>query len=469
MSLQLSTGSLDSESIMHAQITTPVARLTEFDDGYVVHGVALGEDDRTNGLNSLKAWPREALEPAADSLTGTPVTNRHGGDRIGRVTRSAYEPGVGVVYEATLSDEDLANQLSLGQRDVSIEAGNPERVEHDDEGAAILHGFDFSGMAVVENGASPSQHASAGTAADNQAIAALSAGDIAAKLAKYEVEYSGTAGGSLDASEIPNDDFEGHYLLPADTKSDSSFPVVDGSGDLRKGNVESAWDLRGHAPDESAMRSALLDLNDAFDDPPINEDEQAENAAVSTPDGDDSQNDESETSLSGETDADNDSNTTMTDDNGEQYEKLAAKLAERDDRVEELREQKDELEAENAELASQVEDLEDAKEEIASVKEVYARELANGSFTEDDLVDKFSVEELREKYEADEDAELVASEPDVQTGGGDDGTASLSGDDRARVSELRDEIATLEENDTRLAEKQREQMEAELADLTGGD
>lgn len=456
---------------MQAQITTPVARLTETESGHVVHGVALGEGDKTRGAHGLKRWPREALEPAAASLAGKPVTHNranpkgHGGDVVGQITKTAYEPNIGVVYEARLTDSDVAQKLSLGQFEVSIEASNPERVEHDDEGAAILHGFEFDGMAVVENGASPSNHASAGSAADNAAIAALSADDIAAKLASYSVEYSGTASGKLDESEIPSDDFASHYLIPGDTKSDSSFPVVDASGNLRRGNVAAAWDLRGHAPDESAMREALLDLNGAFDDPPIEtDDEQAENAA---PVGDDSQDGGNGASLAGETDADNDSESTMTEDNGEQYEKLAAKLSERDDRVEELREQVEALDEENAELASRVSELEDAEEEIEEVKGVYAAELANGSFTEDDLVEKFTVAELREKYEEDDDADLVNDdpEPDVQSGGGDgDTVASLSADEREEKKLLETRIETFESRGwDSAAQTNREK----LAELTG--
>ncbi len=451
---------------MQAQITTPVARLSDR-DRLVVHGVALGEGDITNGLHGRKAWPAAVLEPAASSLAGTPVTDAHDGDRVGRVTRSAYESGVGVVYEATLSDADVAKQLSLGQLDVSIEAGNPDSVERDEDGAAILHGFEFSGMAVVEDGASPSNHSSAGSAADNPALAALSAGDIAASLASYGVEYSGTAGGELDESELPSDGFESHYLIDGSTKSDSSFPVVDASGDLRRGNVASAWSLRGHAPDESAMRSALLDLNDAFDSPPIEtDDEQAENAAASTPVGDDSPNGGSEESLAGETDVDNDSESTMTDDNsGEQYEELAAKLAERDDRVEELQEQVEALNDENAELTSENEELKDAKEEVASVKEIYAAELADGAFTEDELTEKFAVTELREKVEQDDEAELVESEPDVQTGGSsDDATAALSEDEQDEKALLETRI---EKFDDRGWDAAAQTNREKLAELTG--
>jgi hypothetical protein len=83
------------------------------------------------------------------------------------------------------------------------------------------------------------------------------------------VEFEDTGTGDLDESEIPNEDFEGHYLYPEDTKSESSYPVVDGEGVLRKGNVESAWQLgaRGDV-DEEEHDNRLMDLAMEFDDPP---------------------------------------------------------------------------------------------------------------------------------------------------------------------------------------------------------
>lgn len=88
------------------------------------------------------------------------------------------------------------------------------------------------------------------------------------------VTFTGTATGKLEESEIPNDDFESHYLFDADTKSDSSYPVVDGDGNLRRGNVESAFELgaRGGVS-ESELHSKLEALNDEFENPPIDSEE----------------------------------------------------------------------------------------------------------------------------------------------------------------------------------------------------
>lgn len=79
------------------------------------------------------------------------------------------------------------------------------------------------------------------------------------------VSWDGTSGGKLDESAIPDPpDHKSHYLNAADTKSDSSFPVVDGEGNLRAGNVNSAWDLRNQG--EGVSEECLRKLDNAFSD-----------------------------------------------------------------------------------------------------------------------------------------------------------------------------------------------------------
>lgn len=84
------------------------------------------------------------------------------------------------------------------------------------------------------------------------------------------VTFTSTRTGKLDESAIPNDDYKNHYLFDADTKTDSSYPVVDASGALCRGNVESAYQLgaRGGVS-EDTLHSKLRKLNDEFDNPPI--------------------------------------------------------------------------------------------------------------------------------------------------------------------------------------------------------
>jgi len=71
----------------------------------------------------------------------------------------------------------------------------------------------------------------------------------------------------LDESAIDEDAFASHYLVPGDTKSESSFPVVDADGMLRAGNVSAAWNLSGQSSDASktALREQLVRLNREWD------------------------------------------------------------------------------------------------------------------------------------------------------------------------------------------------------------
>lgn len=79
------------------------------------------------------------------------------------------------------------------------------------------------------------------------------------------VTWSGTSGGKLDRSAIPDPpDHKSHFLNAADTKGDSSFPVVDGDGNLRAGNVNSAWDLRNQG--DGVSEECLRKLDNAFDE-----------------------------------------------------------------------------------------------------------------------------------------------------------------------------------------------------------
>lgn len=77
------------------------------------------------------------------------------------------------------------------------------------------------------------------------------------------VSWSGTSSGKLNRSSIPDPpDHKSHFLNAGDTKGDSSFPVVDGSGNLRAGNVNSAWKLRNDG--EGVSESCLKKLDSAF-------------------------------------------------------------------------------------------------------------------------------------------------------------------------------------------------------------
>jgi transcriptional regulator with XRE-family HTH domain len=142
-----------------------------------------------------------------------------------------------------------------------------------DEGDAdgdITHPHDFEGETWYMPGA---DH---GTFVD--AVSGMDAGMAGtapvAKLNEYKavgpIEFRGTREGDLDESAIPSEGYESHYFNAGDTKSASSFPLVDGEGYLRRGNLDAAWGLRGQGdlgmPRESAER-LMLNLGLVFGAP----------------------------------------------------------------------------------------------------------------------------------------------------------------------------------------------------------
>jgi hypothetical protein len=273
------------------------------------------------------------------------------------------------------------------------------------------------------------------------------------------VEFTDTGEGELDEAEIPTEGFEPHYLNAGDTKSDSSFPLVDADGVLRRGNVDAAWNLRGQGdlgmPRDAAER-VMRSLGREFGEPdsevnPIPEEayEEADMAAA-TDDADSPDSGRAEAGGERTGTQDSELNAHMSD----TEEELRARLSEKDDRI--------------AELQNEVEQLKDEREQVARA---YAEALAAGDtvFTEDELAEKFTVAELSEKLEATEDAALADTEPTVQSGDSDTETASLSEAEQDEVADLRAAIEDLSGSETRLAEIQREQHAEKIAELTGED
>lgn len=296
---------------------------------HFVRGIALGEGDITFGASQERVyWPRETLEAAADELEGTKLVDDSAhsipeGEEIpkqppiesivGEVVASKYEPGVGVVYEGEVDDGEVAALVENGRVEVSPFVFR-RLGDHDEDVDArpaeeILHWRD---LAVVSEGASPSAAIESEPSASDgggdedegaQVTAAVAAPDssqgkgvtalqaealeavfeedapedaddadpVAEALASFShLSYDGTKSGKLDESKISSDSYKSHYLFPGDTKSDSSFPVVDANGNLRRGNVESAWKLRGDAPtSKEEIEKVLLRLAKKFDNPPI--------------------------------------------------------------------------------------------------------------------------------------------------------------------------------------------------------
>ncbi|WP_153952842.1 hypothetical protein [Halosegnis longus] len=275
------------------------------------------------------------------------------------------------------------------------------------------------------------------------------------------VTFIDTKGGKLDESEIPNDGFEPHYLFPAENKSDSSYPVVDSDGMLRRGNVEAAHDLgaRGGVSD-SELSEKLQALNGEFDDQPLDEEEMSRStqhalpvASVATLSSHDPasasgqgqhsnvpmkqinyQNvDEEELeSLEDPVVVESEELEALSDeaDGQETIEEELSELREKFDDEREARERLDELDEEHLEAVEdadepvvlEAETHEELESLVEETGELYAEELAgHTAFSAEELMDRFRPMELADKVEDTDGAsiadELSESDPSDPKGG----------------------------------------------------
>lgn len=165
---------------------------TDTDEPFIVHGVAIGEGDITQGASGKRTyWPRSTLESAAEGLAGKKIVDDSEHDDLeatqppvsailGEVTKTAYKDGVGVVFEGEIDDSDIAALVENGRVDVSP-ALFRELGDYDDEREAKpATGIQkWRDLSVVAEGAAPSNSIQPGAAAALQAEALQAAFDDA--------------------------------------------------------------------------------------------------------------------------------------------------------------------------------------------------------------------------------------------------------------------------------------------------
>jgi len=266
------------------------------------------------------------------------------------------------------------------------------------------------------------------------------------------VMFQDTKGGDLDESEIPTEDYEHHYLYPADTKSESSYPVVDGDGMLRRGNVDAAHQLgcRGRCDDPERHDERVMQLAQQFDNPPVEMS------------GTDIQILSSDDLRGGASSEFSDTNSGSEKNMDENYEELA--------------EEASDLENPVVVEESEVEDL---RSEVQKVKEGYAEDISTVSpFEKEELTEKFTVEELRAKHEGlVEEGEVEDLTPDPQSGDPDTGGKDADGsEDGFDVSDLSGEAkehyevaAEMSGRASPIAQTELENRAEKVAELTGVD
>jgi hypothetical protein len=258
---------------------------------YKIHGVVIPENTVLNGGQGVDHYfpPDKAKEAAkvmqkqidSENERVHLVSGFHEiegqadpDEIVGELTAAGYEKGVGVVFEAETIDEGVAQRISQNYVDVSPTVARGLGEFNESMGAQEVDKVTgFRDVAIVANG----QNGVDVSPGSNPAVTALSLDALSRGFDVLQsdgktvagVTFTDTSSGELDESEIPSEDYEPHYLYPGDTKSESSYPVVDADGVLRKGNVEAAWELgaRGDVDADEHDRK-LMQLAEEFNSPP---------------------------------------------------------------------------------------------------------------------------------------------------------------------------------------------------------
>ena len=203
---------------------TGVARCEALEDQsepYIVHGVAIGANEVTYGKNGPKFWPDTALGASVQSLVGAPLNKNHDDKTVesvvGEVIDAGFEPGVGIVFEAEIDDEDLATKVARGRLEVSVHAlhGDGGRTS---EGEVIVEDVRFLDLSLVPRGGSPSNYVEAG-GHPSEVLASLSESDVDAILATSGSD-STTNMTDENTDDIEPDDEEAE--LEVDTESEET-------------------------------------------------------------------------------------------------------------------------------------------------------------------------------------------------------------------------------------------------------
>jgi len=90
---------------------------------FLIKGVALEPHAETLGASGVeKEWPEDELKEAVDTLVGRPVTKTNSTaaeNVVGQVTDAEWKDGEGVVYEAEIEDEEVAQKIQESQGELA--------------------------------------------------------------------------------------------------------------------------------------------------------------------------------------------------------------------------------------------------------------------------------------------------------------------------------------------------------------
>lgn len=258
------------------------------DDGhdgppYTIHGIALGAGDVTHGSSGVKKlWPGEELKKAAETLEGKNLVVDHDNTVsgvVGRVTKAGYKDDVGVIYEAELFDESLADKVKDGLLEVSIRGYHTDvdEMEEDFEtGAKIVSDIEFDNLSIVPNGASPSNTLEFGEHAE------LSAEELSAFTDTLE---------AVELQEIEASDFvqwnDGKHGIVFKVSGDTATVEV-----MEK--VDEKWRAIGTQEEVMLDDLSMWEVDESDIGGPVKDDETSESSGHMDEEDEDEEDDEEE-------------------------------------------------------------------------------------------------------------------------------------------------------------------------------
>jgi len=251
---ELESMSVQQEAISLERNAAHLSSELDGDAPWSIHGIAIGEGDVTHGQSGIrKKWPREALKPATDSLQGRSLVEDHDNSSrgvVGEVVATEYKEGVGILYEAELYDEELAERVANGLLEVSIRGyhGDVENMDETEEGAKLVERVKFDNLSIVPSGAAPSNSAEMGPSSE------LSPAECAEMM--EELGYDVPEGAEEEGNPNKLDEEPERYPEDGDTPREDregmhEFDEEEASDEATDGDVEELAEYSMHTPDWS--------------------------------------------------------------------------------------------------------------------------------------------------------------------------------------------------------------------------
>lgn len=395
--------------------------ITDDEDGpFTISGIAIGEEDVTLGQSGVKKkWTRTALKAGTDSLKERPLVVDHENSAygvVGEVTRVEYRDGVGVLYEAELDDEELAEKIENGRLEVSIRGFHEdvEEMQEDAEtGAKLVTKLKFANLSIVPKGAAPSNTVEIGASTE------ISAAECAEMLGLVDEEENAERPegaeehGNPDAVAEQPERFPEGEETPSDKRGVNSTEEAGSEEDTPSHDeVESELDSQsrgagaGENPESILAKTNFIKGNimtdeieatlEEYNAPTVIEggelDELKEQASKV------SDLEEQLTELADEQDAEEQ---TAAEELKEQFSSDLEELKERNAVLDTVnREDVESLADADAPLVVETDDYEELQAEVDEVKTVYAEDLSEHiALDADTIEDKFSISEMKEQLE----------------------------------------------------------------------